>query len=207
MASLVSPATLAEYTGEPEVTAEMAAAIERAEAIAASRIGCRELRSRSVTESIHTTPDQEDIRRGLIMNGHYAQPMIHLSDGPARSITSMTFSLGDATHDLAPGARITNTGWAIRYKHPFGFGFTVDMPYIEAVIDVTYKAGWDNEADLPAGIRQFVIAQSTQIFATPIGGVIKVRLGDNYVDLNPEAIAKQVDQYAEMLDQWVRVRL
>lgn len=205
--SLVQPSTLAEYVGEETVTAEMAAAIERAEAIAASRIGCRELRSRTVTERISIFNDYEDSIAALTSTATLKYPMVFLSDGPAKSLNSMTFTVGDYTRDILSTAAITDTGWAIRYRHPFGFGFTIDLPYVEAFIDVSYEAGWSTEADLPAGIRQFVIAQATQIFATPIGGIIKVRLGDNYVDLNPTAIAKQVDQYAEMLDQWVRVRL
>lgn len=205
--SLVQPTTLAEYVGEDEVTVEMAAAIERAEAIAASRLGCRELRSRTVNESIAVTSDYAEGLTALSDTRVVRFPMVFLSDGPARSINSMTFSTGNITQDISGTARITDTGWVVRYRTPFGFGFVVDLPYDEATIDIEYVAGWHTEADLPAGIRQFVLAQATQVYATPIGGVIKVRLGDNYVDLSPDAIAKQVDQYAEMLDQWVRVRL
>jgi hypothetical protein len=205
--SLVQPSTLAEYVGEETVTAEMAAAIERAEAIAASRIGCRELRSRTVTETISIANEYRENLTALSTSTSLRYPMVHLSDGPARSLNSMTFTIGDNSQSVLSTATITDTGWAVRYRHPFGFGFTIDLPYDEAFIQVSYEAGWETESDLPAGIRQFVIAQATQVYATPIGGVIKVRLGDNYVDLNPAAIAKQVDQYAEMLDQWVRVRL
>ena len=205
--SLVQPSTLAEYVGEDVVTVEMASALERAEAIAASRIGCRELRIRTVTERI---PVQSDYMAGLSALSEVTTlrfPVVYLSDGPARALNSMSFTVGNTTQSVVSGARITDTGWAVRYRHPFGFGFTVDLPYDEAMIDISYEAGWASESELPSGIKQFVIAQATQVYATPIGGVIKVRLGDNYVDLNPESIAKQVDQYAEMLDQWVRVRL
>lgn len=205
--SLVQPTTLAEYVGEDAATVEMAAAIERAEAIAASRLGCRELRSRTVTESITVASDYEAGLSALSDTRIIRFPTVFLSDGPARSITSMTFTTGSVTQNINSTARITDTGWVVKYHTPFGFGFVVDLPYNEATIDIEYVAGWHTEADLPAGIRQFVLAQATQVYATPIGGVIKVRLGDNYVDLNPDAIAKQVDQYAEMLNQWARVRL
>ena len=205
--SLVQPSTLAEYVGEETATAEMAAAIERAEAIAASRLGCRELRSRVVTEAIPILDEYQEGLHALSTATTLRFPTVFLSDGPAKELVSMTFTVGSTTQDLMANARITDTGWSVRYRHPFGFGFTIDLPYDEASIDISYVAGWATEADLPAGIRQFVIAQATQVYATPIAGVIKVRLGDNYVDLNPDAIAKQVERYAEMLDQWVRVRL
>jgi hypothetical protein len=205
--SLVQPGTLAEYLDEEDVTSEMVAAIERAEAIAASQIGCSELRSRTVQETINIADAQEQHFSALSGQKVIAFPQVFLSDGPARSVTSMTLRFGDQSIDLTDTARISGTGWAVRYRLPFNLGFRVDLPYDESEIDITYVAGWHHEADLPAGIRQFIIAQSTQVYATPIGGVIKVRLGDNYVDLNPEAIRKQVEQYAEMLDQWRRVRL
>jgi hypothetical protein len=205
--SLVQPATLAEYVGEDTIVPEMGAAIERAEAIAASRLGCRELRSRTITETISVVNEYDEVLSGLSTNQLLRFPVVFLSDGPAKLVSSMTFDIGTASRDILSTARISETGWAVRYRFPFGMGFTIDMPFVEASVTLTYEAGWRTEADLPSGIRQFVIAQATQVYATPIGGVIKVRLGDNYVDLNPAAIAKQVDQYAEMLDQWVRVRL
>jgi hypothetical protein len=205
--SLVQATTLAEYVGEDIVTGEMAAAIQRAEAIAAARIGCRELRSRVVTETIPAQSDADSMLARLSRAETLTFPVVFVSDGPIRSVNSMSITTGSVTHNVLPSARVSSTGWAVRYRFPFGFGFTVDMPYLETNIDIEYVAGWHTEADLPNGIRQFIIAQATQTYATPIGGVIKVRLGDNYVDLNPDAIARQVDQYAEMLDQWVRVRL
>ncbi len=207
MPTVVTTATLAYYLGESVVTPEMEMALERAEAIAASRIGCRELKYRTVEETVLVHDEHHTMLGGLSSLARLQMPVLHLSDGPARQVNALTLKVGDETRNLLEGARISETGWAIHYRFPVAFGFKIDLPYDEVLIDAEYDAGWEDEVDLPNGIRQFVIAQATQIYATPIGGVIKVRLGDNYVDLSPSAIAKQVDQYAEMMDQWVRVRL
>ena len=199
--------TLKYYLDEPVVTPEMELALQRAEAIAASRLGCRELKYRSVHETIPANEHQGRVYGGLSEFRAVKPPTIFTADGPVRTVTELTLHVGTQSMNLLEGVRISDTGWAVHYRFPFAFGFKVDLPHNEALIDIEYTAGWQDEDDLPAGIRQFVLAQATQIYATPIGGVIKVRLGDNYVDLDQRAIAAQVGDYAKMMDQWVRVRL
>ena len=208
--SLVSPETLREYLNESEVTPELVAALNRAEAVAAVRLGCRELVDRQVTERITVEREYGESVSGLSSAtglGSLRFPIVYLSDGPAREVTSMTVTIGSSVMSVLSTSRVSDTGWAVHYQFPLNMGFTVDLPYGAAFLDIEYAAGWETEDDLPFGIMQFVLAQAAQVFATPIGGVIKVRLGDNYVDLSPDAIRKQVDEYAEMLDQWARVRL
>jgi hypothetical protein len=208
--SVVKLETLQAYLGQSTTGTDtepvMQASLDRAETATALALGGTALNERTVSETIDIQPDFERTGNSDFPVYFLKKRRVFLSDGPATAVSAMSFVSNSNPTNILSTAVVSQTGWAVEYELSL-FTYDVTVPYQDYEVTITYTAGWKDESDLPPSILQYVLAKAAVFYAVPMGGIIEVRLGDNYVTLDHAALRQHVEDLSAMLGPWRRVRL
>ncbi len=156
----VTTAELASYLGKPD-SSRYEAQLEAAEAMIAAAIG-GDLRERTVTETFR------------LFYALDADEVLEFSDGPVRSVSSLTIS-GTAA-DLT---ELIVKPWSVRRNGSINQGFEKSFPLVFTTI-----CGWDPDAAvgsavrMPMRLREAIRAVAAELVLRPQQNIKSERIGD-----------------------------